>query len=70
MNVGVDLLEFRPSEVAAAVAICAMRETKTVNTERAISLLSQHVKEVKKLNAPSQVVVFYGIGLYLVWTHN
>ncbi|XP_028771875.1 cyclin-D4-1-like [Neltuma alba] len=42
---GVDLLEFRPSEVAAAVAICVVRETQTVNTEKAISVLSQHVEK-------------------------
>ncbi|KAI9097567.1 hypothetical protein K1719_025338 [Acacia pycnantha] len=42
---GVDLLEFRPSEVAAAVAICVLRETQTVNTDKAISVVSPHVKK-------------------------
>lgn len=45
-NAGIDFLEFRPSEVAAAVAISVAREGKTVDTEKAISLLLQHVEKV------------------------
>lgn len=48
MNAGIDFLEFKPSEIAAAVAISVARETETVvDTEKAISLLTQHVKKVK-----------------------
>lgn len=48
LNAGIDFLEFKPSEIAAAVAISVTGETKTVvDTEKAISLLTQHVKKVK-----------------------
>lgn len=48
MNAGIDFLEFKPSEIAGAVAISVTGETKTVvDTEKAISLLTQHVKKVK-----------------------
>ncbi|KAJ0086722.1 hypothetical protein Patl1_08622 [Pistacia atlantica] len=42
---GIDFLEFKPSEVAAAVAISLAGETKTVDTEKAISVLTQYVKK-------------------------
>lgn len=42
---GIDFLEFKPSEVAAAVAISVTGEAKTVDTEKAISALTQHVKK-------------------------
>ncbi|PON70504.1 Cyclin [Trema orientale] len=41
---GIDFLEFKPSEVAAAVAISVLAETKTVDIEKAISVLIQHVE--------------------------
>ncbi|GMI82796.1 hypothetical protein HRI_001948900 [Hibiscus trionum] len=40
---GIDLLEFKPSEIAAAVAISVAVETTTVDTEKAVSFLTQHV---------------------------
>ncbi|GAY41519.1 hypothetical protein CUMW_060100 [Citrus unshiu] len=47
---GIDFLEFKPSEIAAAVAISVTGETKTVvDTEKAISLLTQHVKKERVL---------------------
>ena len=52
MNAGIDFLEFKPSEIAAAVAISVTGEAKTVvDTEKAISVLSQHVEKVK-VSAP------------------
>ncbi|XP_008219387.1 PREDICTED: cyclin-D2-1-like [Prunus mume] len=45
---GIDFLEFRPSEVAAAVAISVAGEAKTLDTEKAISMLVQHVDLVKE----------------------
>lgn len=45
-------MEFRPSEIAAAVAIYVVGETQTVNTEKAISVLIQHVEKVKLLGLP------------------
>ncbi|KAH9690485.1 Cyclin N-terminal domain-containing protein [Citrus sinensis] len=46
----IDFLEFKPSEIAAAVAISVTGETKTVvDTEKAISLLTQHVKKERVL---------------------
>ena len=49
-NAGIDFLEFRPSEVAAAVAISVASETKTVDTEKPIPLLFQlHLEKVQSL---------------------
>ncbi|CAL8106264.1 unnamed protein product [Prunus armeniaca] len=45
---GIDFLEFRPSEVAAAVAISVAGEAKTLDTEKAISMLIQRVDLVKE----------------------
>ncbi|KAH1065404.1 hypothetical protein J1N35_030391 [Gossypium stocksii] len=45
LNVGIDFLEFKPSEIAAAVAIYVAVETTTVDTEKAMSVLTQHVKK-------------------------
>ncbi|KAK6938089.1 Cyclin, C-terminal domain [Dillenia turbinata] len=42
---GIDFLEFKPSEVAAAVAISIAGETKKVDTENAISLVIQDVQK-------------------------
>ncbi|OMO57661.1 cyclin-D4-1-like protein [Corchorus capsularis] len=39
----IDFLEFKPSKIAAVVAISVAVETKPVDTERAISALTQHV---------------------------
>lgn len=47
LNAGIDFLEFRPSEVAAAVTISVAGEAKTLDTEKAISMLIQHVHLVK-----------------------
>lgn len=44
---GIDFLEFRPSEVAAAAAISVAGESETVDTETSISLLIGHVEKVK-----------------------
>ncbi|KAF7829992.1 cyclin-D4-2 isoform X1 [Senna tora] len=46
---GIDSLEFRPSEIAAAVALCVVGETQTVNTEKAMSILIQHVEKERVL---------------------
>jgi len=42
-------LEFKPSEIAAAVAMYVMGETQTVDTGKAISVLIQHVEKVRML---------------------
>ncbi|GLT93739.1 hypothetical protein SLE2022_115150 [Rubroshorea leprosula] len=46
---GIDFLEFKPSEIAAAVAISVARESKTVDIDKAISALAQHVQKEKVL---------------------
>ena len=46
-NAGIYFLEFRPSEIAAAVAIAVVGETKTVDAEQAISALTQPIQKVK-----------------------
>ena len=38
-NAGIDFLDFRPSEVAVAVAIAVVREIKKVDAKQAISML-------------------------------
>ncbi|KAE8695403.1 Cyclin-D4-1 [Hibiscus syriacus] len=43
---GIDFLEFKSSEIAAAVALSvAVETTNTVDTEKAISILSNHVQK-------------------------
>ncbi|KAF4362498.1 hypothetical protein CsatB_007681 [Cannabis sativa] len=46
---GIDFLEFKPSEVAAAVVISVLAETQTVDTEVAVSVLIQHVEKERVL---------------------
>ncbi|KAF8411389.1 hypothetical protein HHK36_003938 [Tetracentron sinense] len=46
---GIDFLEFRPSEVAAAVAISVLGGTQTVDTEKAVSCFIQHVEKERVL---------------------
>ncbi|KAK2999003.1 hypothetical protein RJ639_023636 [Escallonia herrerae] len=46
---GIDFLEFKPSEIAAAVAMSVAGETQTVDTEKAISALTRHVQKEKVL---------------------
>ncbi|KAI3979011.1 hypothetical protein MKX01_016186 [Papaver californicum] len=49
-NKGIDFLEFRPSEIAAAVAMSVLRETQTVlDIDKAISCFIQHVKKERVL---------------------
>lgn len=49
LNAGIDFLEFKPSEIAAAVAISVAGETKTVvDADKAVSALSQYVQKVKE----------------------
>ncbi|GMQ11346.1 hypothetical protein CsSME_00054005 [Camellia sinensis var. sinensis] len=45
----IDFLEFMHSEVAAAVTISVARETQTVDTEKAISFLIQHVEKERMI---------------------
>lgn len=53
-NAGIDFLEFRPSEIAAAVAISVSGEIKAVvDIDRAISSFI-HVEKVKKKNGGPQ----------------
>ncbi|GKV53322.1 hypothetical protein SLEP1_g59855 [Rubroshorea leprosula] len=52
---GIDFLEFKPSEIAAAVAISVAKETKTVGTEKAISALAQHVQKERVLKCTELV---------------
>ena len=50
MNAGIDFLEFKASEIAAAVAVCVSEEIKDI--DKAMSCLI-HVDEVKILVAPT-----------------
>ncbi|KAL9264200.1 Cyclin-D4-1-like protein [Drosera capensis] len=42
---GIDFLEFKPSEIAAAVAVSVTGEGQTVDYEKAVSCLSGHVQK-------------------------
>ncbi|KAL3504846.1 hypothetical protein ACH5RR_034687 [Cinchona calisaya] len=44
---GIDFLEYRPSEIAAAVAISVAGEAQAIDTETAISALIKHVQKDK-----------------------
>lgn len=46
---GIDFLEFKASEIAAAVVISVVKESKTMDTEKAISSLSHLVQKEKVL---------------------
>uniref|UniRef100_A0A5B6Z811 Uncharacterized protein n=1 Tax=Davidia involucrata TaxID=16924 RepID=A0A5B6Z811_DAVIN len=48
---GIDFLEFKCSEIAAAVAMSVAVETQTVDTEKAISVLIQHVEKERVLKS-------------------
>ncbi|KAL2317647.1 hypothetical protein Fmac_031523 [Flemingia macrophylla] len=52
---GIDFLEFRPSEIAAAVAIYVVGETKTVHTEEAISVLYLLVEKERVLKCVKMI---------------
>lgn len=45
-NAGIDFLEFKPSVIAAAVAISFAVKTETVDSEKALSALVHHVQKV------------------------
>jgi hypothetical protein len=42
-------LEFKPSEIAAAVATCVVGETQAIDTNKSISTLIQYIEKVKGL---------------------
>ncbi|XP_059637125.1 cyclin-D4-1-like [Cornus florida] len=46
---GIDFLEFKPSEIAAGVAMSVAGENQTVETDKAISVLIQHVEKERML---------------------
>ena len=48
LNAGIDLMEFRPSVIASAVAICVTQETQTGEfTDKAFAFLTHQVDKVK-----------------------
>ncbi len=49
LNAGIDFLEFKPSEIAAAVAISVSGELQAVDVVGAISCFT-HVEKVKSKN--------------------
>ncbi|KAI8550282.1 hypothetical protein RHMOL_Rhmol06G0092900 [Rhododendron molle] len=52
---GIDFLQFRPSEVAAAAAISVAGESETVDTETSISLLIEHVEKEKVIKCVEMI---------------
>ncbi|KAK7311697.1 hypothetical protein RJT34_09992 [Clitoria ternatea] len=52
---GIDFLEFKPSEIAAAVAMYVVGENRTVDTEKTISALIQHVEKERLLKCVEMI---------------
>ncbi|KHN08249.1 Cyclin-D3-1 [Glycine soja] len=52
---GIDFLEFKPSEIAAAVAMYVMGETQTVDAGKATSFLIQHVEKERLLKCVKMI---------------
>ncbi|KAJ1424803.1 Cyclin-like [Sesbania bispinosa] len=52
---GIDFLEFKPSEIAAAVATYVVGETKTIDTAKTISVLIQHVEKERLLKCVTMI---------------
>ncbi|OIV97864.1 hypothetical protein TanjilG_12621 [Lupinus angustifolius] len=52
---GIDFLEFKASEIAAAVAISIVGKTKTLDTKKTISVLIQQVEEERVLKCIKMV---------------
>ncbi|XP_027938781.1 cyclin-D4-2-like isoform X2 [Vigna unguiculata] len=52
---GIDFIEFRPSEIAAAVAISVVGDGQTVETEKASSDLIQHVEKERVLKCVKMI---------------
>ncbi|KAK7351562.1 hypothetical protein VNO77_11115 [Canavalia gladiata] len=52
---GIDFLEFKPSEIAAAVAMYVMGETQTLDTVNTISVLIQHVEKERLLKCVKMI---------------
>lgn len=52
---GIDFLEFKPSEIAAAVATCVVSETQAIDTNKAISTLIQHIEKERLLKCIEKV---------------
>jgi len=57
-------LEFKPSEIAAAVAMNVMGEAQTVDTGEAISVLIQHVEKVRMVVQTN--IIYTNDGFYFV----
>lgn len=47
-NVGLDFIQFKPSEISAAIAVTlsAEGENQTIETDKSVSLLTQYVEKV------------------------
>ncbi|XP_061372088.1 cyclin-D2-1-like [Gastrolobium bilobum] len=52
---GIDFLEFKPSEIAAAVAISVVGGTKTIDTGKTISVLIQYVEKERLLKCVNMI---------------
>ncbi|KAI8013417.1 Cyclin-D3-1 [Camellia lanceoleosa] len=52
---GIDFLEFRPSEIAAAVAMSVAEEAQTVDIDKVISLLIEHVDKERMLKCVDMI---------------
>ncbi|CAL0327344.1 unnamed protein product [Lupinus luteus] len=52
---GIDFLEFKPSEIAAAVALSVVAETKTIDARKAISVLIPQAEEERVMKCVKMV---------------
>ncbi|CAJ2641080.1 unnamed protein product [Trifolium pratense] len=52
---GIDFLEFKPSEIAAAVATCVVGETQAIDTNKSISTLIQYIEKERLMKCIEKV---------------
>jgi len=57
-------LEFKPSEIAAAVATCVVGKTQAVDSSKSISTLIQYIEKVKWWSFPNDKKTMYYILMY------
>ncbi|GFS44001.1 cyclin d4;2 [Actinidia rufa] len=55
VNIGIDFLAFKSSKVAAAVTVSVAGDTQTLDTEKAISLLTHHVEKERVLKCVEMI---------------
>ena len=63
INVGIDFLEFKPSEIAVAIAISVLAEIQAVDVAKAVSYFT-HLEKVMKTQVPKMLAL---MGILSKW---